>query len=243
MLVRAACHVHSDWSYDGKWPLEKLADAFSKRSYQVVMMTEHDRGFDEQRRLEHREACRKASTDQILLVPGIEYSNKANTVHILVWGDVPFVGVDTETEKTLAAVTAHQAIAVLAHPSRKEAWRLFNPAWVPNLAGIEIWNRKTDGWAPSRDAVPLLNNSGVLPFVGLDFHDPRQFFPLATILELKPPISEESVLACLRARSCRSEAFGRRLPELLNGIGGRILRMAEILRRGAAPIYRRVRLS
>src|ERR1035441_216891 len=101
MRVRAACHIHSDWSYDGKWPLQKLADAFSKKGCQVVMMTEHDRGFDERRRLEHREACRKASTDRILLVPGIEYSDPANCVHTLVWGNVPFVGADAATEIVL----------------------------------------------------------------------------------------------------------------------------------------------
>jgi hypothetical protein len=240
MRVRAACHVHSDWSYDGKWSLEKLAEAFSKRGYQVVMITEHDRGFDEKRRLEHREACRKASTERILLVPGIEYSDKANCVHTLVWGNVPFVGVDVETEKVLAAVTAHQAVAVMAHPSRKQAWRAFNPAWGANLLGIELWNRKTDGWAPSRDAAALLETTGALPFVGLDFHERRQFFPLATILEMEPSLSEASVLASMSARRCSSEVFGRPLPQLCSGVPARTLRTAERFRRGIAPIFRQV---
>jgi hypothetical protein len=26
--IAAACHIHSDWSYDGKWPLPKLAAEF-----------------------------------------------------------------------------------------------------------------------------------------------------------------------------------------------------------------------
>jgi hypothetical protein len=243
MRVRGVCHVHSDWSYDGKWPLEKLAEAFSKRGYQVVMMTEHDRGFDEQRRLDHRQACRDASTDHILLVPGIEYSDKANCVHILVWGNVPFIGVDAETEKILAAVTAHHGVAVMAHPSRRQAWRSFDPAWGANLAGIEIWNRKTDGWAPSAEAVPLLERTGTLPFVGLDFHERRQFFPLATILEVESPVSEASVLASLTARRCCSEVFGRPLPQFLKGITAKTVRTAEFLRRCAAPVYRKIRSS
>ena len=238
MRVRAVCHVHSDWSYDGKWPLEKLAEAFSRRDYQVVMMTEHDRGFDEKRRLEHREACRKASTKRILIVPGIEYSDKANCVHTLVWGNVPFVGVDMETEKVLAAVTAHQAVAVLAHPSRRQAWRAFNPAWGAKLLGIEIWNRKTDGWAPSRDAAPLLESTGALPFVGLDFHEQRQFFPLATILEVEPQLSEAAVLASMSARRCSAEAFGRPLQRVCNGVAAKTLRTAEKFRRGISPLFR-----
>jgi hypothetical protein len=243
MELRAACHIHSDWSYDGKWPLEKLAGAFSKRGYQVVMMTEHDRGFDEERRLAHREACRNASTDQILLVPGIEYSDKTNCVHTLVWGNVPFVGVDVETEKVLAAVAAHHAVAVMAHPSRRQAWRSFQPAWAKALLAIELWNRKTDGWAPSPDATLLLERTGTLPFVGLDFHESRQFFPLATILEVEPPVSEISVLASLSGRTWRSEVFGMALQRFAGGIAGNTVRTAEFFRRCAAPMVRKFRSS
>ncbi len=241
MRVRAACHIHSDWSYDGKWPLEKLAEAFSKRGYQVVMMTEHDRGFDEKRRLDHRQACRKASSDQILLLPGIEYSDQANCVHTLVWGNVPFVGVDVETEKVLGAVTACQAVAVMAHPSRREAWRAFRPSWEVNLLGIEIWNRKTDGWAPSEDAALLLEKTNMLPFVGLDFHERNQFFPLATALEVEPPVSEVSVLTSLRAKRCESQLFGLPLQRFSNGFGAGALRAAEFFRRKAAPVVRKMR--
>ena len=92
MEVPAACHVHSDWSYDGKWALPALADEFARRGYRILFMTEHDRGFTEDRRREHRAACAKASSGRILVVPGIEYSDAANIVHVLVWGDVPFLG-------------------------------------------------------------------------------------------------------------------------------------------------------
>ena len=89
-LVRTACHVHSTWSYDGKWPLQDLAKSFSRRGYRAVLITEHDQGFSESKRLDHRAACQKASDADILLVPGIEYSDPANVIHLLVWGDVPF---------------------------------------------------------------------------------------------------------------------------------------------------------
>ena len=174
-------------------------------------------------------------------MPGIESSDPANVVHLLVWGDVPFVGVDCETQKTLAAARACQAVVVMAHPSRKKAWQVFKPEWGPMLGGIEIWNRKTDGWAPSGEARRLLEQTGALPFVGLDFHGPRQFFPLATMLELEPPVTEASVLACLRARRCRSEAFGRPLGQFLDGLAAKSLGTAERLRRSAAPIYRKLR--
>ena len=47
--IRAAVHVHSEWSYDGSWPLTRIATAFSRRGYRAVLMAEHDRGFDAHR--------------------------------------------------------------------------------------------------------------------------------------------------------------------------------------------------
>jgi hypothetical protein len=236
-LVRTACHVHSDWSYDGHWPLERIAGAFGERGYRVVMMTEHDRGFDEARRREHVEACRQASSEHILLVPGIEYSDPSNTIHLLVWGDVPFIGEDVATEKTLAAVQAAGGVAILAHPSRRMAWKLFKPEWANGLLGIEVWNRKTDGWAPSKDGRRLVESSGVLPFVGLDFHTPKQLFPLAMLVELESPITEAEMLRSMKARRVSCEAFGRPVESFSDGAGAAALHTAEFMRRKAAALY------
>jgi hypothetical protein len=238
--VRIACHVHSDWSYDGKWSLQKIATAFSKKGYRVVMITEHDRKFDECRRLEHRDACRKASTDAILLIPGIEYSDPSNTIHFLVWGDVPFIGSGMESEKILAATEAVGGIVVFAHPSRKEAWRLFDPHWKDKILGIELWNRKTDGWAPSKDAWTLLEMTQVSLFVGMDFHDSRQFFPFATVLEVEPPITEAAILNSLRSRHYSVEVFGCSIKSFSGGSRLKALRVAECLRRKTAKLYRRI---
>jgi hypothetical protein len=235
--IRTACHVHSDWSYDGKWPLEKIAETFSERGYQVVMTTEHDRGFDESRRLEHREACRQASNANILVVPGIEYSDPSNTIHLLVWGDVPFIGEGIDTEKTLDAVKAAGGVVVFAHPSRRQAWKRFEPAWKNKILGIELWNRKTDGWAPSLDAGPLIEASGALPFVGMDFHSAKQLFPLATIIEIDSQVSEAALLASMKSGRCVSEAFGRPVESLSAGPGVKALRTAEFMRRKAAALY------
>jgi hypothetical protein len=241
LSVRAACHVHSDWSYDGKWPLEKIAHAFAGRGYRVVMITEHDQGFDESRRRQHRDACRQASSNKILLVPGIEYSDPTNAIHLLVWGDVPFIGTRREPEEILAAAKARDGVVVFAHPSRKNAGASFNPCWKDRIAGIELWNRKTDGWAPSRDAGPLLQTTKALPFVGMDFHDARQFFPLATVLELESPITENTVLDAIRARRCFSMAFGLPATAFSHGAAEMAFHGAESLRRLAALCYRTVR--
>lgn len=239
--VRTACHVHSDWSYDGKWSLSELAAAFSKRGYRVVMITEHDRGFDESRRLMHREACRLASTEEILLVPGIEYSDASNVLHFLVWDNVSFIGSGLSADEILTAARHAGGIVVFAHPDRRDAWKLFNPEWAKQLLGIELWNRKTDGVAPSRNAPLLLKMTQAVPFAGLDFHDHRQFFPLATVLEVEPPITEASVLESLRRRRCDPEIFGLPLKQFTGRLSAKlIMRLAESFRRRAAPFYRKL---
>jgi hypothetical protein len=238
----AACHVHSKWSYDGSWSLEALSTKFSRQRCRVLMMTEHDRGFTAARLNQYREACAQASSSEILVVPGIEYSDAANRVHVLVWGPVPFLGEGLPTSEMLNAVHAAGGLAVLAHPSRRDAWRSFNPCWTDRLLGIETWNRKYDGWAPSKTAPALINTAAAIPFVGLDFHTQRQSFPLAMALEMDEIVTEETVLNCLRSRRCHPRAFGLPLSESWVRRVLPVLGMAERSRRMVASIARHSRV-
>lgn len=242
-MIKAACHIHSDWSYDGKWALPKLADEFGRRGYRVLLMTEHDRGFTPARLEEYRRACAAASSDAVKVIPGIEYSDASNTIHILVWGADSFFGEAVPSVELLERVKAAGSVAVLAHPSRKEAWKQFDPHWAHFLLGIEVWNRKTDGWAPSKTAVPLFAGTTLLPFVGMDFHTSRQFFPLATELDVPPPFTESSIMDCLRSRRCRATALGRPIAEYLpQGWRRSGLRAAELGRRTVARTLRKLKV-
>jgi hypothetical protein len=237
MEVLAACHIHSSWSYDGSWSLEELSAKFQSRGYRIVMMTEHDRGFTVARFAEFREACAKASTDQLLMIPGIEYSDAENRVHVLVWGDVPFLGEGLPTLQMLKAVKAAGGVAVLAHPTRKGAWQCYQPQWAEFLLGVEVWNRKYDGWAPSETAPSLVSSANAVPFVGLDFHTHRQLFSLGMSLELSE-VTEQAVLAAMRARRCNARVFGAPLAQAFDNLLP-TLRLAERGRRTAIKIVKR----
>jgi len=243
MEVLAACHVHSIWSYDGSWTLEALSERFSNRGYRILMMTEHDRGFSQARLNEFREACAKVSDSKILVVPGIEYSDAANRIHVLVWGPVPFLGEGLPTNEMLEGVRAAGGVAVLAHPSRRDAWKTFQSDWANLLLGIEIWNRKYDGWAPSQTAPDLLRTSKAVPFVGLDFHTKRQSFPLGMMLNLEGDVSEGAVVEALKLRQCEARAFGLPLGHGVVRKAFRILKMAESGRKRAASIIKRRRTT
>jgi len=240
-MYRAACHVHSDWSYDGRWALVDLASAFKSRGYDMILATEHDKGFSEKRRQQHRRACADASEDGMRIIPGIEYSDSRNEVHVLVWGDVPFLGEGLETRVLLDEVARHGGVAVLAHPSRKAAWRIFDPCWAGGLVGIELWNRKTDGWAPSGDARGLIKRTNLTPYFGLDFHDRRQFFPLAMNLELVGEVSESNVLSALRSRHVTGEVLGGKWLVAPGPVRRLALSSTELCRRTLARMLRRYR--
>ena len=120
--VRVAAHVHSSWSYDAEWSLQDIVNAFRKRRYDVVLMSEHDRSFDQHRWLQYQKACAAASTEDLLLVPGIEYEDADNVVHTPVWGnDVPFLGAGRPTLDLLRLAHAEGAAAEAAEPLQASA--------------------------------------------------------------------------------------------------------------------------
>jgi predicted metal-dependent phosphoesterase TrpH len=242
VTILAACHVHSNLSYDGSFTLEALSDKFSRAGYRVLLMTEHDRGFSPERLRELRRFCDAASTKDLLIIPGIEYSDASNQVHILVWGDVPFLGENLPTKETLQKVKEAGGVAVFAHPFRRNAWKCFEQSWGEALVGIEVWNRKYDGWAPNRIAQDLQRSVGAIPFVGLDFHTQRQFFPLAMAMDLDSPVTEQAVLDSIRARRVNPRVFGFEVDGQLVRYALPILGVAEASRKKAALASRKVKL-
>ena len=240
--VRVAAHVHSDWSYDGTWSLSKIATTFARLGYDAVLLAEHDRGFDADRWLEYRAACRDASTASLLLVPGLEYSDPANSVHVPVWGEMPFLGEGVDTGELLRRVEDTGAFAVLAHIGRRDAWRLIEPEWLLRVAGLELWNRKYDGYAPNAVALDLLRqHDDLVPFVSLDFHTARQLHPLAMTLQLAGDPTVERVFDALTIRRAVPTAFGIPALRLLDGPGWPALRALERTRKRAAPFVAHAR--
>jgi predicted metal-dependent phosphoesterase TrpH len=236
--VRAAAHVHSEWSDDAAWPLERLVESFRKRRCGVLLMCEHSRGFTDARLSEYVDACARASTSEVLVVPGIEYNDTDNVVHVPVWGDVPFLGETPEIGEVLVRAEAADGIAVFAHPWRRDAWRRFDPQWAKHLTAVEIWNRKYDGWAPNRKALAYSDELGVPGFVALDFHTARQFFPLAMELTVDGEVSRSAVEAALRDGRFEALAFSRSALRLASGATGRALAVAEAARGIAARALR-----
>ena len=227
----AACHVHSEWSYDASWTLPDLAAGFAKRGCDLILMTEHDRGWDQVRWERYQEACDAPSGSDILLVPGIEYSDPSNTIHVLVWGASDFLGEGLETSELLRRVQASGGVAVFAHPERRAAWKSFDPDWCEGLLGVEIWNRKTDGWAASSGGIRLWNSHPLHPFVGLDFHRSNQFFPLRMQIDAFKSEGVDDIYDALRQRNLAPLFRGRDVSSRFESGRGLALPAAERFRR------------
>jgi predicted metal-dependent phosphoesterase TrpH len=234
-------HVHSEWSYDAHWSLSDLADAFAKRRYDVVLTAEHDRGFDERRWQEYRQACADASDGRILFVPGLEYEDPESVVHVPVWGsDMAFLGERRPTGELLRDAHSAGGFAVLAHPWRRDAVSRYRDEWAPFLSAIEIWNRHYDGIAPNPRGLRFAEQAGLPAFVALDFHTRRQFFPLALLLEVEEPVSGPRVVEALHAGRFRPEVAGIPAQRLARGVPAAPLRLAEGARRQLRGPLRRL---
>ena len=209
--MRVVLHAHSLWSYDGQWTLERIARVYGALGIDAVMMSEHDTGFDPARFPDYRAACAAASTARCTLIPGIEYSSENNDIHILTWGLDQFLAEHRPIPETLARVAEAGGAAVFAHPIRRAAFRQFDPAWVPHLSGIELWNRKSDGicWGP--EAAQLITETGLPATVGQDFHRPRHMWPLSMVTPRPEGDLEAGLVAALRAGTMVPQAFRRPL--------------------------------
>lgn len=237
--VRAAFHVHSEWSYDAQLPLREIGALFARAGCEAVFMCEHDRGFDAERLERYVEACREASAGGPLLVPGIEYADAEDRVHIPVWGTVPFLGERTPTTELLRTVVGLGGAAVLAHPVRRDAWRSFDAEWLRLASGIEIWTRKWDGWAPNARACRWAAEYGLVGVGALDLHRASQIFPLAMQVEVEGELTVEACVRALRERRCRATIAGRPVAPLTDGAFAGAARAAERVRR---PLWRRGRV-
>jgi hypothetical protein len=210
-------------------------------------MSEHSRGFTPAKWDEYIHACAQASNDSITLVPGLEYADDDDVIHIPVWGKVPFFGEAPPIGHLLAQVAEAGGTAVLAHPWRKAAWNRIEPGWYKQLSAIEVWNRKYDGIAPNRRSVELSERESVPFFAALDFHTRRQLFPLSLGIAMAENMADDNdisparIYAALSAGNFQAGAFGVPVDRLTSGMPMAALGMLEQARRTAARLLNRRR--
>lgn len=237
---RFASHIHSAWSDDSDWGLERISRVLSRLGFHGALIADHDRTLTEQTRQEMVAQCRTLSGRGFLLVPGVEYQDPDHVVHMPVYGDIPFLGRSPEITDLLRHAEESGGAAVFAHPARRDAYQRFDERWLPHLAGIEVWNRKYDGVAPSAWALETARFHHLPMFVSLDYHGPRQMFPLAMHISVESPATEQSVVSALRDRQAHATCLGMSPEVFASPLMASSVAVLERSRGWLAPRIRRI---
>ena len=170
--LKGIIHVHSNFSYDGQHSLDEIAQFGRKRGYSFIGMTEHSDTLDEEKVALYVKECRRVSSPDCLIIPGIEFSCY-NNLHLIGLGVSRYTS-SRDPLRVSKFIQQNGGIAIVAHPKR---YNYDIPAELAEtLNGIEIWNASYDGrLVPNDRSINLLNNfrtlnSLIFAFGGQDLH-------------------------------------------------------------------------
>ena len=175
-MARILAHAHTDWSHDGTFTLADWVPMARRIGCDTVLLSEHEEtGWTPGRYADYVKACAEASTAEVRLVPGIEFSQDG--FHVLCYGLREFPARPSTPEQLAAAVHAQGRWLCLAHPG-KYGWR--HPArLLAAVDAVEVWNSKWiyDGrLGPHPRSLAMAGGKALL--VGQDVHKEKHFSQL-----------------------------------------------------------------
>jgi PHP domain len=168
-------HVHSDFSHDGRDPVERIHDLAVARGVGFVAMSDHAEDFDEARFTELAARCRAVSDDRATVIAGLEFRFAGfRGLHLLALGLERWINPRTPGE--FAAVAPGVCgLTVVAHPGL--AGYRVPPDVVETIDAIEVWNAAYNTrYLPDPRAIDLLRKAretrpAIVGVAGLDQHD------------------------------------------------------------------------
>ena len=206
MTVDCLLHVHSSFSYDSKTDLADIARVAREQGIACVLMSEHNNQMTPESMARFVERCDELSDGSLLIVPGLELAYASNRIHLLAFGIRQYIESTSPACTFASLVTAVHAaggVAVLAHPSHRQAVDHIDSADLDHLDGIEIWNVKNGNrFFPTTEDVATLararkRSSRPLAFAGVDWHHLNKFARVVLRVETQALRSSE-VLGALR---------------------------------------------
>ncbi len=207
-----ALHIHSSYSHDAEWPLERCKEVFKREGYHFLAMTEHAEGLDPERAAVWLEECDRLSDPACLILPGFEFS-VGRQIHLLGFGVRKLLR-GRSMEALIDQIHEAGGVAVWAHPV-PASLNLIYPA-AEALDGMEIWNSRyhKGGGLPLRLLRALEKLRETRPafhgFAGIDFHKGDQDRRLSVAVE--SPRSASAILEALRAGQFMIQRGRLRIP-------------------------------
>jgi len=179
MKYKGIFHIHSTYSHDGTLSLEQIRDTAKSRRFDFMVITEHNDCLDGKHIKAIEQSCRELSSDDFVLIPGIEVRCCKDNTHVLSIGKIAEYSNDAELSDVINRSHELGNLAIIAHPDPGFSKR--NSHMTGMLDGFEVWNNKQDSrWAPNMEAIRQFRgiqggNNACFAYAGLDLHDAYQF--------------------------------------------------------------------
>ncbi|HEX5417220.1 MAG TPA: CehA/McbA family metallohydrolase [Chloroflexota bacterium] len=198
LWYRAALHAHTTNS-DGQMPPESLIRHYRTAGFDVLTITDHW----------HVTDYAAQSTENFLVLPGIEYNARGPEVGVLRYYHVLGIGVSHAVEEANApaafvdAIHAQNGVAIIAHPS----WSGLQGTDLlgNNADAVEVWNAGCELEVARGDSSPqwdtALTKGAILGGVATDdSHFPGFDSARAWVALRLASLTRENVLQALRDR-------------------------------------------
>lgn len=193
-----ALHIHSAYSSDAEWPLEKCKEVFQKEGYRFIGLTEHIEDLNDRQIAEWNEKCRSLSDAEFLFIPGFEFSFSRG-IHLLGFGLRERIAGGSIGE-VIDQIDSAGGVAVWAHPTPEALNMIYS--YAERLSGMEIWNGRYHG--ERRPPFRLLSalervrslKTNFYGFGGIDFHKEGQDRGISVVVESGGSVPE--ILEALR---------------------------------------------
>ena len=209
--IRGIAHVHSSYSFDGRLTLADLSAFIREHRIDFVLMSEHVESLDPGKLGDFVRECEVRSGDTFLLIPGVEIDD----LHALFYGIRPVESWE-DNDDLARQFASNGALVVVSHPVKIKQ---DIPDVTKALAeGVEIWNSRHDGKIALNSRIVRYWRTlqtqlkrGLVPVIGIDFHDKHDFIPLIFEIEC-PRLDAASVMGAIRGGRYHIARSGERIP-------------------------------
>jgi predicted metal-dependent phosphoesterase TrpH len=216
-------HVHSEYSYDGRDPVELLVAQAAAIGVDALAITDHD---DFRAAAELQEL---APQEDIIPIPGMEVTSAAG--HVLALGIDQAIPPGLDFEATLEAIADAGGISVIPHPfqrSRHGVAAKVDATAMATADAVEVYNSRLLTGRSNRRAARFARSRGLAATAGSDAHIAEMVGQAVTHVDA-PADDAESILAAVAAGATTVE--GSRTPWRISvrQFAGGVRRRAEHL--------------
>jgi len=223
-VLKVGLHNHSEWSYDGRDPVEDLLARAREAGLDAFAVTDHDniKG--------SLEAVRLAPEYGLVGIPGLEVSSEDG--HVLALGVTEKVPPGLPFAETVDRIRESGGIAVVPHPFQESRSGVLANVSLDELAtadAIEVYNSRLLTGRANRQAEQFAREYGLPMTAGSDAHISEMVGRAITNVATETR-EVEAVLEAIRKGDTTVE--GRRTPwhiSIRQAAGGVRRRVAERL--------------